>query len=48
MLQALDIDILRLVRVSIGPVELGKLAKGSYRRLTAAEKQSLDRAMSVK
>ncbi len=48
MLQALDIDILRLVRVSIGPVELGKLAKGSYRRLTAAEKHSLDRAMSVK
>jgi 23S rRNA pseudouridine2605 synthase len=48
MLQALDIDVLRLVRVTIGPVELGKLAKGSYRRLTAAEKQSLDRAMSVK
>ncbi|MGA7752591.1 MAG: pseudouridine synthase [Candidatus Sulfotelmatobacter sp.] len=48
MLQALHIDVLRLVRVSIGPVELGKLAKGSYRRLTAAEKQSLDRAMSVK
>ena len=48
MLEAFDIEVLRLVRVSIGPLELGKLAKGSYRRLAAEEKQSLDRAMSVR
>ena len=48
MLEAFDIEVLRLVRVSIGPLELGKLAKGTYRHLTSAEKRSLDRAMSVK
>jgi 23S rRNA pseudouridine2605 synthase len=48
MLEAFDIEVLRLVRVSIGPLELGNVAKGTYRHLTAAEKQSLDRAMSVK
>ncbi len=48
MLQAFDIEVLRLVRVSIGPLELGNVAKGTYRHVTAAEKQSLDRAMSVK
>ena len=48
MLEAFDIEVLRLVRVSIGPLELGNVAKGTYRHVTAAEKQSLDRAMSVK
>jgi len=45
MLQALGIDVLRLVRVAIGPLQLGKLAKGGYRPLTADEKKMLDRAM---
>jgi 23S rRNA pseudouridine2605 synthase len=48
MLQALGIEVLRLVRVSIGPLELGKLAKGECRALTADEKQILDRAMQAK
>jgi len=45
MLQALGIDVLRLVRVAIGPLQLGKLAKGEYRPLTAEEKQMLDRSI---
>jgi 23S rRNA pseudouridine2605 synthase len=45
MLGALRIDVLRLVRVAIGPLALGDLAKGAARTLTAAEKASLDRAM---
>lgn len=48
MLEALDINVLRLVRVAIGPLELGDLAKGNVRRLTAVEKQALDRAWRAK
>jgi len=46
MLAALGVEVLRLVRVAIGPVQLGTLAKGAYRRLSAEEKQALDRAMA--
>jgi 23S rRNA pseudouridine2605 synthase len=46
MFAALDVEVLRLVRVAIGPLQLGKLAKGSYRPLTIEEKLSLDRAMA--
>jgi 23S rRNA pseudouridine2605 synthase len=46
MLTALGVEVLRLVRVAIGPLELGELAKGAYRPLTAEEKRSLDRAMA--
>ena len=46
MLATLGVEVLRLVRVSIGPLELGTLPKGSYRQLTAAEKSALDRAMA--
>jgi len=45
MLEALNIEILRLVRVAIGPLALGHLAKSAVRVLTPAEKLSLDRAM---
>ena len=45
MLAGLDLEVLRLVRVSIGPLQLGTLAKGAYRRLTAEEKAALDSAM---
>lgn len=45
MLAALGVEILRLVRVSIGPLRLGQLAKGNCRALTIAEKSTLDRAM---
>jgi 23S rRNA pseudouridine2605 synthase len=43
MLAALDIEVLRLVRVSIGPLVLGSLAKGKSRELTSQEKESLKR-----
>lgn len=45
MLAALGVEVLRLVRVAIGPLQLGELAKGTYRRLGAEEKLALDRAM---
>jgi 23S rRNA pseudouridine2605 synthase len=46
MFAALDVEVLRLVRVAIGPLPLGKLAKGGYRPLTIEEKLALDRAMA--
>ena len=45
MLAALGIEVLRLVRVSVGPVSLGNLAKGTSRRLTQDEIDRLDRAI---
>ena len=46
MLETLAIQVLRLVRVSIGPLELGDLKKGSTRSLTPQEKSSIDRALT--
>ena len=43
MLEALDIACLRLVRVSIGTLELGALEKGAVRTLTEAEVENLRR-----
>lgn len=37
LLQAFDISVLRLVRVGIGQLPLGELAKGKWRQLEAAE-----------
>jgi 23S rRNA pseudouridine2605 synthase len=45
MLEPLKIEALRLVRVAIGPLALGDLAKGATRLLEENEKQALDRAM---
>jgi 23S rRNA pseudouridine2605 synthase len=45
MLAGLGVEVLRLLRVSIGPLQLGTLAKGTYRSLSAEEKSTLDRAM---
>lgn len=41
MLAAAGIGVLRLVRVAVGPVRLGDLAKGAWRPLTAAEAAAL-------
>jgi 23S rRNA pseudouridine2605 synthase len=43
--EQLGIEVLRLVRVAIGPLQLGDLAKGSTRPLTKAEKKVLDQAL---
>jgi len=48
MLGALGVEILRLVRVSIGPLQLGGLGKGMHRPLTADERLLLDRAMTAR
>lgn len=45
MLEGLGAQVLRLLRVAIGPLELGALGKGLYRELTPDEKLALDRAM---
>jgi 23S rRNA pseudouridine2605 synthase len=42
MLETLGIEVLRLVRVSVGALQLGDLAKGAVRKLSAAEKGSLE------
>jgi 23S rRNA pseudouridine2605 synthase len=46
IMEALGIEVLRLVRVAIGPLHLSNLAKGQFRPLRPAEKRMLDRAMS--
>jgi 23S rRNA pseudouridine2605 synthase len=48
MLAALNVEVIRLVRVAIGPLPLGKLAKGAFRALTADETRGLDRASRQK
>ena len=41
LLEAFDVSVLRLVRVAIGPLLLGELAKGQWRMLTRKEIDSL-------
>lgn len=48
MLEALDIECLRLVRVAIGDVLLGELPKGEVRALTDAELASLKIRMKAR
>lgn len=45
MMETMGVKVLRLMRVAIGPLRLGDLAKGKYRALTADEKRMLDRAV---
>jgi 23S rRNA pseudouridine2605 synthase len=45
ILEELSVEVLRLVRVAIGPLELGKLAKGEVRPLNQEEKLAVDRAI---
>jgi 23S rRNA pseudouridine2605 synthase len=47
MLEASDIEVLRLVRVAVGPLILGELAKGNFRTLRSEEKRALDRAINT-
>jgi len=39
------VKVLRLVRVAIGPLPLGRLPKGRVRALTTAEKQAIDQSI---
>jgi 23S rRNA pseudouridine2605 synthase len=45
MMESLKIEVLRLIRVAIGPFVLGDLPKGVSRQLSTEEKITLDRAM---
>ena len=45
LLEALRVQVLRLMRVAIGPLELGDLKKGSSRPLTLEERLAIDRAL---
>ena len=45
MMDACKVEVLRLVRVSVGPLMLGTLAKGKTRALTSREKSWLDGAI---
>jgi len=45
MLQQLGMEVLRLIRVAIGPLALGQLPKGQSRALAPLEKSALDRAL---
>ena len=45
MLEHLHLEVLRLIRVAIGPLALGDLPKGTTRALKPQEKLALDRAM---
>jgi 23S rRNA pseudouridine2605 synthase len=43
--EARGIEVLRLIRVAIGPLVLGQLAQGKSRALAAAEKTALDQSV---
>jgi len=47
LLDALDVRVLRLMRVAIGSLELGTLAKGRWRMLTEKEMESMWAQQSV-
>jgi 23S rRNA pseudouridine2605 synthase len=48
MIEGMGVEVLRLIRVAIGPLHLCDLAKGEYRVLTVDEKRMLDRALREK
>lgn len=48
LLEHFHIEVLRLVRVAIGPLLLGNLPKGAARPLAAEEKRTLDSAMLIR
>jgi 23S rRNA pseudouridine2605 synthase len=47
LLESAGVEVIRLVRVSIGPLQLGDLKKGASRELSAEEKQQIDRDLGV-
>ena len=47
MFDGLGIEVLRLIRIAIGPLQLGDLAKGRQRAIQPDEKTLLDQAMRI-
>jgi len=48
ILEGLDIHVLRLIRIAIGPLSLGDLAKGQFRTLRADELKALHNVLDYK
>ena len=48
MLAAVGVEVRRLIRVAIGPLQLGNLQPGSVRLLTTPERDALARATAVR
>jgi 23S rRNA pseudouridine2605 synthase len=48
LLAAIGVEVLRLVRVAIGPLSLGDLAKGKLRRLTTEEVKRLSKSRPIR
>lgn len=48
LLEALGVQVQRLVRIAFGPLTLGDLAKGEARELTAGELAALQRALQTR
>jgi 23S rRNA pseudouridine2605 synthase len=47
MLDGTGVEVLRLIRVAIGGLQLGELGKGEWRELRVEEKRRLDRGMGI-
>jgi 23S rRNA pseudouridine2605 synthase len=47
MLEHLGIEVLRLIRIAIGPLALAQLPKGKFRALAPVEKSALDQAIKI-
>lgn len=47
LFEAFEIEVLRLVRVAIGPIPLGELSKGSYRPFTSEELAQIKKALQT-
>jgi 23S rRNA pseudouridine2605 synthase len=48
MMESVGVEVLRLIRVGIGSLQLGDLPKGKHRSLTTDEKRMLDRSLRDK
>lgn len=46
MMDSLSIEVLRLVRVAIGPLQLGNLPKGKTRELSVQEREKMNRELT--
>lgn len=45
IMDALGVEVLRLIRIGIGPLKLGDLPKGSVRELTQEEKKAIEKTI---